>query len=116
MNTDCVCLCSSVVPICAVYAEERLLSLMPSLFTPVLYYCNIFRGIRGIPGIRGPKKTATNSTINTNYWRRSKKDFAQNPSPGHLYSQAGTILRLAKSPLELFPTHRPTRPFLRSLN
>src|SRR2546425_38325 len=28
----------------------------------------------------------------------------------------GTILRLAKSPPELFPTHRPTRPVWRSLS
>src|SRR5438034_10612756 len=33
----------------------------------------------------------------------------------HGYSR-GTILRLAKSPPELFPTHRPTRPLRRSLS
>src|SRR5262245_31781166 len=30
--------------------------------------------------------------------------------------QAGIILRLAKSPPEVFPTQSPTNPFLRSLN
>src|SRR5713226_3585942 len=29
---------------------------------------------------------------------------------------AGTMLKLAKSPPELFPTQRPTRPFLRSFS
>src|SRR6266487_6965771 len=105
MNTDEHGLCLSVF-ICGsnLCSLCRGASTQPHAFAlhTSLYYCNIFRGIRGIPGVRGPKKTATNSTINTNYWRRSKKDFAQNPSPGHLYSQAGTILRLAKSPLELF--------------
>src|SRR5205814_556298 len=36
--------------------------------------------------------------------------------PGGAGYGCATILRLAKSPAELFPTHRPTRPFRRSLS
>src|SRR5438093_6543878 len=70
------------------------------------------------------RSSASTSNLPQPWGRRPDKTLSVHapprmtpPAPGRKEDYAtGMMVKLAKSPPELFPTHRPTRPFFRSFN